>query len=434
MSGSKKRPRSLGSQQNTFYEEISFGTEKVVILQRIDFSPNFYVQLWIPNERKYVRKSLKTTDLVAARKRAEEIYWEVRQDLAVGKQIFGITLEELVQKYLDYRWNDVLLNKEKNGAEGITQERWGTIRSQLSALLRIKSGSMKLSEFDANTLFEYRQMRFQDNPHVGLHTIRNETATIGAMWKFGYPKYTNIPKLEFRPLKISKEMKKQMRRDTFTPEEYKRVTRYLRSWVSKKECPDPDDRLIRQFIRDYFLLLSNTCMRVGELKQLKWGDITKLEKGVNTGGIEVTLVSINIRAETSKTRASRSIVTRGGEYFKRVRTYSKFIGQDDFIFPNLTGRNPMDDRMMYSHWDDLMCKTGFPDHKERKLSFYSLRHYAITDRLRDLSIWEVSNLAGTGVQFIEEHYGHVFEEDKKVSALKYSQRPTASTSEVDWTG
>ena len=113
MSGSKKRPRSLGSQQNTFYEEISFGTEKVVILQRIDFSPNFYVQLWIPNERKYVRKSLKTTDLVAARKRAEEIYWEVRQDLAVGKQIFGITLEELVQKYLDYRWNDVLLNKEK---------------------------------------------------------------------------------------------------------------------------------------------------------------------------------------------------------------------------------------------------------------------------------------------------------------------------------
>ena len=79
-----------------------------------------------------------------------------------------------------------------------------------------------------------------------------------------------------------------------------------------------------------------------------------------------------------------------------------------------------------------MIKTGFPNHRERKLSFYSLRHYAITDRLRDLSIWEVSKLSGTGVQYIEDHYGHL-EEDAKIAALKYSKRQSVSVpDEVQW--
>ena len=69
-----------------------------------------------------IKKSLETSDLETARNRAEEKVLETLQDISVGKQIFGITLGELVEKYLDYK-KDVLLNKEKKRQEEITIER-----------------------------------------------------------------------------------------------------------------------------------------------------------------------------------------------------------------------------------------------------------------------------------------------------------------------
>ncbi len=427
MASNKKNP----SQRITFSEEVMNG--RALLFLKEDFSPNYYLRMWIPKEGKHIKKSLETSDLETARNRAEEKVLEALQDISVGKQIFGITLGELVEKYLEYRKKDVVLNEEKKGQEGITIERWGTIRSQLNSLLRIKDPRMKLSEFDADSFYEYRQMRFEDNPKVSLITIRNETATIGAMWKFAYPKYTPIPKLEFRPVKISRQMKLEMRRDTFTPDEYEHLTKYFRTWVSKKECPDPQQRINRQFIRDFILILSNTCMRTGELKQMRWSDIRGRASAVDDSGMKVDLITIHIRPETSKTRNFREIITRGGEYFQRIRTYSKFIGKDDYIFPNSMGANPMDERQMYPLWYDLMEKTGFRDHQQRKLTFYSLRHFAITLRLGDLSIWEVSKLAGTGVQYIEDHYGHFLEEDKKLAALKYTKRKrTGVSKEVVW--
>ena len=419
------------SQRITYSEDVMNG--RALLYLKEDFSPYYYLRMWVPSEGQHIKKSLKTKDLDFARARAEQEVLDILQDIRSGKQVFGITLGQLVEKYLAYRAKDVALNEKTKGQEGITAERLGTIRSQLNALLRLKSRGTKLSEFDAESLYEYRQMRFEQNPDISLVSIRNEIATIGAMFKFAYPKYTNIPKLKFRPIKITSQMKKDMRRDTFSLDEMRRITRYFRTWVSKKECPDPVERVNRMFVRDFFLILTNTCMRTGELKQLRWSDVKKLEPAKNEGGLDVQLITLVIRPETTKTRNERTIVSRGGEYFKRVRTYSKFLEQDDFIFPNSKGTNPIDERMMYSLWDDLMIKTGFPNHRERKLSFYSLRHYAITDRLRDLSIWEVSKLSGTGVQYIEDQYGHFLEEDAKIAALKYSKRQSVSVpDEVQW--
>ena len=427
----KKSVKGQGQQGTTYTEEVLSG-KGIVYLQE-ERSPSYQVRIWVQEEKKYVRKSLKTTDRDTAIIRAEEMCLKLLSEVASGKKIFGITLEELVTLYLDYRLLDVERNKKSNGQEGITKERWGTIKSQLNALLRIKPPSMKISEFEPLSLYEYREMRFQDNPDVSVVTVRNETATINAMFKFAYPKYSHFPKLEFRKIETRGEIKKQLRRGTFTPDEFKRITDYFRTWCSKKDCPDEEVRIERQTIRDFILILSNTCLRVGELRQMRWSDVVATEKGRDASGLDVNLITLKVRSETSKTRTSRTIITRGGEYFKRVRTYSKFIGKDDYIFPNALGTNHIDERKMYPYWYDLMEKTGFPDYEQRKLTFYSLRHYAITLRLKDLSIWEVSRLAGTGVNYIQDHYGHETMEDKKLSALKYSQRDRTSISNaVNW--
>ena len=51
---------------------------------------------------------------------------------------------------------------------------------------------------------------------------------------------------------------------------------------------------------------------------------------------------------------------------------------------------------------------------KKKLSYYSLRHFGITARLNaGVSIWGISRIAGTGVAFIEQHYGHLDKNDAK---------------------
>ena len=370
----------------------------------------YQFRMWLKTEKKVLRKSLKTRDLNSAIELAEEKTFEVMNDLKSGKELFGITLKELTERYLAYRQLDV-------DSGYITPARLGTIRSQINALLRIKDGNLKLSELNANSLRHWRQMRNKDNHSVTIVTIRNETATINHMFRWGYPKYSHFPELKFEPIRMKKS--DIGRRDVFTPSEYKDLYTFLGTYCSKKECPNEDIRWERLMVRDFILILSNTLMRVGELKQMKWSDVLKLTPATTELGRKVTLVSFKVRAETSKNRVSREVLTRGGEYFMRLKTNAKFTTPDDLLFTNKTGTHPLGQRELYKHWYAIMKGIGIDNHKTRKLSYYSLRHFGITTRIRAMeSIFTIANTAGTSVGHIESHYGHIDKKMRKNAALK----------------
>ena len=375
----------------------------------------FQCRVWLSSERKYLRRSLKTTDLETARVRGEKLILETYSDIASGKKLFGITLGELVGEYLKWRQQDVGLE----GGTGITEGRLGTIKSQCRALLRTKSEKLKVSELDKNSFFDWGQMRRQDNPTIRPVTIRNETATIGQIFSFAYREgYSHFPKMIFREIKIPKG--DVGKRDIFDREkgEYDRLTSFLRRYVSKKECPDPEERLERNKIRDYIYTLSNTCMRTGELRQMTWNDVLGYQEVVDETGKIVCLVKLRIRKETTKVRNERTIVVRGGEYIKRLRSYSPYTEPDDFLFTNKTGTFQLGTRELYKHWDAIMRGIDIPDYKERKLSFYSLRHFGITLRMDSgVPIADVAYIAGTSSTHIENHYRHI-QDDMMVRSAK----------------
>ena len=91
-------------------------------------------RMWVAEEKKYVRKSLRTRDLQTAIQRAETEYLQTYADIKSGKKIFGITLGELVNHYIGWREKDVRTGK-------ITAGRLLTIKSQLKHLLSYKSRS-----------------------------------------------------------------------------------------------------------------------------------------------------------------------------------------------------------------------------------------------------------------------------------------------------
>ena len=114
----------------------------------------YQCRIWVPDERKYLRKSLKTSDYETAKKRGETLILQTLSDVASGRKLFGITLGELVDKFLDYRWKDV-----ENGT--ITEAPFNTIQSQCRALLRTKPRSVKIAELDENSFHEWRQIQLK---------------------------------------------------------------------------------------------------------------------------------------------------------------------------------------------------------------------------------------------------------------------------------
>ena len=128
-------------------------------------------RMWITDEGKYIRKSLRTRDYDSAVERAEKIVFETLGDIKSGRKIFVITLGELVAEYIRYRQIDV-----ENGI--ITAGRLTTIKSQMKHFIGFKNEDLWLAELERNSYYEYAAWRRKKSKTVRDVTIRNEEATI----------------------------------------------------------------------------------------------------------------------------------------------------------------------------------------------------------------------------------------------------------------
>ena len=212
------------------------------------------------------------------------------------------------------------------------------------------------------------------------------------------------------------------KRDTFTLEEYDKLIRFMRSYVADKNNTDESEQLERLLIRDYVLISSNSCMRVGELRQLKWKDVQRIETVYDETEKQHHLAHINVRAETSKVKSNRKIICRGGEYFQRLRKRQKFTSSEDLVFASVNGTAKLSSQKYAKHWRNLMTGIGISLDEwknQRNLTWYSLRHFGITMRVMSgVNIMDISKLAGTSIKHIEDTYLKYKEESMRTQALK----------------
>ena len=367
-------------------------------------------RMYIRTDKKDYRCSLRTRDYESAKGKARELAVKLSGMIERDIKVFGMTLDELVTDYIEYRQKDVV-----NG--DIVPARLGTIKSQLKNMTNIKGGDIKLAELDRDCMFDYQQERKLQSPGVVDVTIRNEQATINSMIGYAYRKDNiHFEKLNFKKIRI--RLDDIGVRDSFTLEEYDKLILAMRSYVAKKNCPDDDERLERLMIRDYVLISSNTYLRVGEARQLTWGDINGYETHYDDNEKQVQLVNFTVRAETSKVRRTRQMITRGAEYFIRLKKRTEYTEPNHLLF-SLNGSIPLDARKWQRHWNNLMTDIGVENHKERKLQWYSLRHFGITMRVMSgVNLIDLSKLAGTSVTHIENTYLKYSEAQSRTAALK----------------
>ena len=61
--------------------------------------------------------------------------------------------------------------------------------------------------------------------------------------------------------------------------------------LNVRACPDETERMERMLVRDAILVASNTMLRVGELWNLKWKDILRIEPIFDGDERKISLVT-----------------------------------------------------------------------------------------------------------------------------------------------
>ena len=92
-----------------------------LIYKRESNSNVWQFRMYVSNEHKDYRVSLRTRDFESAVKKGRNLVLELSSQVHRGMKVFGISLGELTEKYLKYQHNDVLVGD-------IVVGRWITMR------------------------------------------------------------------------------------------------------------------------------------------------------------------------------------------------------------------------------------------------------------------------------------------------------------------
>ena len=137
-------------------------------------------RMWVSNEKRYYEKSLRTKRRAEAIDKAEEMYFDLQNELKDGRKLFSVSIADAVAIYLEHRKIDV---RTKEIVEG----RWVTIRAHLNHFIEYVGENEKAANLGINTLvkFEWKgketnYVLFRTEQGASKQTVRNEMASINA--------------------------------------------------------------------------------------------------------------------------------------------------------------------------------------------------------------------------------------------------------------
>ena len=102
---------------------------------------------------------------------------------------------------------------------------------------------------------------------------------------------TYIDGFDFKKLKIDGENEETVRRQTLTNEEYDGLIKTMRKLCSEKNCKNEVELTWRKLTQMFALVATNSGLRVGEQKQLRWKDV-QVEMHKDKDGNTVKLARI----------------------------------------------------------------------------------------------------------------------------------------------
>lgn len=399
---------------------------------------NWYCRIKLPGEDRYKSISLRTPDITAARERAFDQDVDVRFRIKHNVPIFDRPFSDIAEEYIkvqDARATVGEITKHRavvvasiiraqlNRYVGstqislITEERWKGYPMWRRADAIERSKVEKQKEEEEAKRAEEARARGEPLPRkvrkvgkdgktipkprkatgkVSDATIRYEMTIFRSVMSYAASKKFIPDDKAFRgKLPLAK-----VRREEFTPKEYKTLYAEARKWVKATSTQRDDSIWVRNMARNFLLIMCNTGMRPTEAKNLRWRDvdIQKDRQGR-------TVVVLSVRGKNK----ARNLVAAGNvaSYLARVREDAKATAPDDHVFTNCDGTPTTS---LYAGLiEDLLTKTGLlMSSSGSRRSTYCFRHTYATFRLTEgVDVYFLAKQMGTSVKMIEDHYGHI---------------------------
>jgi integrase len=354
----------------------------------------YQAQIWINEEGKYVRKSLRTDDLETAKQRAENLFIECRALAQSGQKIFSISAKELVEKFLSHMENEV---EKGNVSEG----RRRNIKTFTKHYLNFIGRDAQVKNIDRKKFRDYFAFRRGKKKDILASVVQNEASTIKQMYRWatdeGYISSVEAT-IDFGKIKVRKD---EGVREAYSIEDYQRLVGVSKNWWKQKGIGE-EEKYYRRLLNDFIILMSNGGFRTGELRLLKWKDIKQIYETKDGE----TFAQLTIRAENTKVRKSRTFEMRRGDVFKRIQSYSNFTERNDFVFSHFLENKEMTKEILYGYYKQLLRVV-----KEKQKTFddtktlYCLRHFWISIRiLAGHNVYDIAKISGTSLKQIEHHY------------------------------
>jgi integrase len=352
---------------------------------------NWYCRVRVPKDDRYKTISLKTADVETARERAFDQDADLRFRIKHQVPIFNRPFSQLAKEYADFQ-------KERYEAGQITKHRWETVVSVIDAQLNRYVGSVQINlvgqdRWDGYPLWRQKNGKGR-NGRVSEATIRYEMTIFRSIMAFAArKKYIPDSHIFKGKLPLAK-----VRREEFTPEEYRKLHTFARGWI--KKGPSSLALWYRTVAYNFLLIMCNTGMRPPEAKNLRWRDVSIRQD--NQGR---KFVVLHVRGKSK----FRQLVAAGNvaDYLERIREIAKGKQPDDFVFTTIKGTTAT---TLYAALIERLLKESellFRSSGSRR-STYSFRHTYATFRLSEgVDVHFLARQMGTSVQIIEDHYSHV---------------------------
>jgi integrase len=364
----------------------------LILFRRADVKHrNWYCRIKLPKSDRYKSVSLKTADIDAARERAFDQDADIRFRIKHEVPIFNRPFSQIAKDYADFQ-------KERVAAGQITHHRWEVVESIIRAQLNPYVGPVQINLIGQDRWLRYPLWRQTNgkgrNGRVSDSTVRYEMALFRSIMAYAASKkYITDSQMFKGKLPLAK-----VRREEFTPEEYRKLHTFARGWI--KKARSPLQTWYRTVVYNFILIMCNTGMRPPEAKNLRWRDVA-----IRADDQGRKFVVLHVRGKDK----FRNLVAPStvADYLERIRAIGKATKPDDFVFTTSTGKRA--GSLYRSLVGALLTESGllYSSSGSRR-STYCFRHTFATFRLTEgVDVYFLSKQMGTSVQMIEDHYGHI---------------------------
>lgn len=366
----------------------------LILFRRADVQHrNWYCRIKVPGSDRYKTVSLRTADVTTAREAAFDADADLRFRVKHDVPVFNRTFAQIAKMYADHQ-------QARSEAGEITHHRWEVVESIIRAQINRYVGAKQIAHVSHDDFLGYPLWRRQNGQGRGGRpvsdaTIRYEMSIFRSVVAFAVGKRF-VPESHVYKGKLPLA---KVRREEFTPEEYRKLHTFARGWIKRARTKKFEWH--RQLAYNFILIMCNTGMRPAEAKNLRWRDVA-----IRTDADGRRMVILHVRGKDK----SRQLVAAGNvaDYLERVRSLTtNQTAPEGAVFVN--GRGDPAATLYADQIEGLLREAGLLlSASGSTRSTYCFRHTYATFRLTEgVDVYFLSKQMGTSVKMIEDQYGHI---------------------------